>query len=706
MPDEEGDKTKKCPDSCPKNQYCNKTTNYQCVPKEDEATDKCPESCPENQHCDETTNYQCVPDNEEPPSQCPETCPEEEYCDETTNYQCVPIGWEPPTNVCPDCPENFYCNESTNWECVENTPQAECIAESKQCLGNILQICNASGQYENAQDCSLDQQTCKDGENGIGCYLEQTCTVGHTKCEDNIIYQCSESGTYAPKQDCSSLKDTPVCNDTSGTAVCECIPGTRLCDGKTVKICTDAHIFEVEQKCGDFSTCAIELDHPRCIVERTLRVLILEIDPILTTGKVEGKDCTGITASQCLGQNKDQAVNELIEDIEFSSHNTVKVQIVGTEKTNEFAYYNTQVPLVSGGKSNHYDQATWLDIFKNGWWGGLSDSRWSASGAYQFNYNHYLTKYNLIQRRKNNEFNEIWIVNVDPVNNYESIMVGKNAYWINGAQIEGDCPVFKMMNVSISRPDANYECFGHATENILTQAFNATMGANYNPLNWSKNSIKIDKSNYKKLNLWQRFMLPEWQNSAKNTGLTGVGNMHYSPNSVDDYDWNNTSQNNVLSKWQEWENYPNMTDNPSTSVFSVSVYMTAALTGTTSDARRHHRWWFGLFPHIPGYTQDGYSNNWWDYFITGDFVTKIQADTKAYTYQVGAKLNNIKVKLTYHSEYTETITIRGDEGNIRFSKEGIIAIDKDGDMYAQKAGTTDLTFARDGQTIKISITVN
>jgi hypothetical protein len=566
-----------------------------------------------------------------------------------------------------------------------------------------LQKCSTSYQYVDSENCESQGKLCQNGNNGYACYAPG-CVTGTSKCVGTVISVCNASHNYENSKDCASTPNTPVCVEKGSQAQCGCKKGERKCDGNNAMVCNDKGEFVVEHACSEYQKCYIEQKHTHCIVDRTLKVLILEIDPVLTSGSIQGKNCKNLKASECLGQNSEQAVNELIEDIQFSSHQTVSVKIVKTDKTNEFAVYKNQVNLTNGKKDYKYDQATWLDLMKNGWYAALSDSRWKDLEGFSFDYNYYIQKYNLISRRKNNEFNEVWIVNVDPVMTYESIMVGKNAYWINGAQIEADCMPFKIMNVSISRPDVNYECFGHATENILTQTFSKTMGAGYNPQNWNQNSIKITSSNYSKLNLWQKFMLTEWENQSKNTGLTGVGNMHYSPNSVKDYDWNNTTSTNVKSKWQEWNNYPNITNNASSSVFSVSAYMNDSFSGTQSDARKHHRWWFGLFPHIIGYTKDGYSNNWWDYFVTGDFVTKITSSKTSYTFSVGDRVD-IEVEVTYHSNKKEKLRLRGDEWNVLLDNLSYIVQDENGNLLAKAAGTTKLTYYRDGIPLTVTVIV-
>ena len=101
----------------------------------------------------------------------------------------------------------------------------------------------------------------------------------------------------------------------------------------------------------------------------------------------------------------------------------------------------------------------------------------------------------MVERRNNNEFDQVWLVNIDPVNTYESMMVGRNAYWINGAPLYKDCKNFAIMNVSISRRDVNLECFGHMMENIMNTVFDAETNSGY-PLH------KAQDKSYEEMNLW------------------------------------------------------------------------------------------------------------------------------------------------------------------------------------------------------------
>jgi len=430
--------------------------------------------------------------------------------------------------------------------------------------------------------------------------------------------------------------------------------------------------------------------------KKVLKVLIVDIDPVLTKGELFGRKCAGLTASACMGEDKQKAINELITDIEYSSHGIIDVQIVKTDKLNEFATHTTEVTLLDGTKSHRLDEDTWLDIKKV--WDSWNDKRYKELGDFTFDYDYLINKLNLVSRRNNGEFNEVWLVNVDPTKSFESMMVGRSAYYINGGQNNKNCSNFRIMNVSTSRPDTNFECNGHAAEDILDNVFD-------NTLSYSANNLSIDSSNYNNLNLWQKFLLTEYQNKNKNTGLSGVGNVHFSPNSSSDYDWENYS-NKVTSKWREWLNYPNLTNNPSTEVFSPSLYMNVNISGTQSAARLHHRWWFSLMPHVTGYTNDGYSNNWWDYLYLSDFITSVTTDLKNYTYNVGDRIDNIKIKLNYKSLKSETITISKYENNMIFSNKDLFSIDGNGKIVATAKGNSTLKYYRDGKSITINITIN
>ena len=199
--------------------------------------------------------------------------------------------------------------------------------------------------------------------------------------------------------------------------------------------------------------------------EHELRVLIIEQNPTL--------ESKGITAVEELGQAEDLelVVDEMIEDIEYSSHGLVDVEIVAYEKFDEFVMSKQKITLADGSKSYQLDEDTWFELMANGWRTYWVNKDVSKLGEYQYDYDYLMDKFDLIERRNNDEFDQVWLVGADPINPYETVMVGNNPYWVNGPGIEKDCDNFVIMTVYVSRRDANFECFGHMAENIMRKVF-------------------------------------------------------------------------------------------------------------------------------------------------------------------------------------------------------------------------------------------
>ena len=423
---------------------------------------------------------------------------------------------------------------------------------------------------------------------------------------------------------------------------------------------------------------------PVCSNPKALNVLVIEQDPYLKTRDND-------RASLYLSQDKDLVVNDLVDDLYYSSHGNIIVNIVKKEHFDEFASFTVPIPLKNGEKSNTLDEETWLEIMKTGWWGFWDHPFVKNIKPFSYDYNYMLDKFDLINRRNENEFDEVWLVNVDPVNTYESIMVGSSAYWINGAPIIKNTANFKIMNVSISRPDMNFECFGHAAENILQKVF----GARYS--SYQKNAYTV--TDIKDLNLWERFTL----NDYATPGYSSAGNIHFAPNSVADYDWENETI--VQTSWIDWLDYPNLTGKTKSSNSTDWVPFT---NGQFSAARQHHRWWFSLMPHTcKGRTKTGYSNNWWDYLFNGDYVTNISNNNSVSKYEAGEYIT-LSFKLDYCTGKVEYKTINQldiNDLNIQIGNDDIVKFEN-GKLKAVSAGNTYIRVCYDNQCADFAINVS
>ena len=399
-----------------------------------------------------------------------------------------------------------------------------------------------------------------------------------------------------------------------------------------------------------------------------LKVYLIEINPKLKT--VSGKP----KVSEYFQQDLNAAKNELKEDLVYSSHGNLDIEIVKNEYLDEFPTYRGYVKLKNGGTAHRFDEATYLKYAghnggKTGnWYNLLTNDIFNATDAYSFDYDYIFKKFDLINKSNQNMFDQVWLLTIDPVFTYETIMVGRKPFWINAPGYQADCPNFQVINISISRRDANLHALGHGVEGTLNAVFGDDYeewtGYNgkgtyryYRPSydSYKQNSVLINPKKYADLNYWEKFTLGTYSN---NVNYGSVGNVHFPFNGASGYDYTNTKK--VYTNWKEWLDYPNITgkfvlDNNEAWKKNAGNNSLGASQNKDPD-RLYMRFWFYLMPHIEGYTEDGYSNNWWQYFRTLDFVTKIKVDkTEVSGIKVGSNVD-LKYTLVYNSGKTETIT--------------------------------------------------
>ena len=84
-----------------------------------------------------------------------------------------------------------------------------------------------------------------------------------------------------------------------------------------------------------------------------------------------------------------------------------------------------------------------------------------------------------------------------------------------------------------------------------------------------------------------------------------VGNIHFPPNGVHDYDWINKKKVNTYA--DNWTNYPDVLSGDGRVVDCQEWEC-------THDG--YMRWWFSHIPHFEGINPaDGKLNNWWHYVV-------------------------------------------------------------------------------------------
>lgn len=317
-----------------------------------------------------------------------------------------------------------------------------------------------------------------------------------------------------------------------------------------LKIFTEiANLFKAATYPTDSAT------EPAQITQR--KVLALIYDPVMDSA-------TGVKLSQ---QQKWYRVPDLItgfmSDILQASGGMARYQIVQTVEVNEF-------PVKTDGF--RYNPKTFMDV-----WQGNAQPHLPQ----EVNYYAILNQYNILQRVALNQIDEVWIFGFPHAGFYESIMAGPGAFWCNApplANTSASKRRFVIMGFSYERHVGEMlESYGHRAESIMEKTFAKTTG---------------------EANLWRRFI--RYEKSAP--GKAACGNIHFAPNSVQDYDWGNATP--VKSECYDWQlNFPN---------FKGDIRTVDSSEWGGGNMREHHRWWFNHFPRVAG-RRNGIHNNWWQY---------------------------------------------------------------------------------------------
>ena len=155
------------------------------------------------------------------------------------------------------------------------------------------------------------------------------------------------------------------------------------------------------------------------------------------------------------------------------------------------------------------------------------------------------------------------------------------AFWCNAPALkntEASKRRFVIMGFSYERNIGEMEeAYGHRAESIMEKTFS-------------------------KLAAMQIYGNASSATKKSRPGKAACGNIHFAPNSQQDYDWNNPTP--VKSECYDWQlNFPN---------FKGDMRTVGPSEWGSGDIRAHHKWWFNHFPRVAG-RKNGIHNNWWQY---------------------------------------------------------------------------------------------
>ncbi len=311
-------------------------------------------------------------------------------------------------------------------------------------------------------------------------------------------------------------------------------------------------------------------------VDRIRNVVVICFDPVFDVA--EGKKCHELMD---WWSDPKRLAEQFISEMEEVSHGNARYRITEWIDLDE-------MPKTVIGQAYDIDEYYETLMAANEAEAGAywNDGRWHDWG-YSFDYDAYLTRYNVYERVNSGEIDDVWFFSGPMAGVTIDIfkVIGRGAYLYRAAGMEAECRPFAVYGFNYERGvEAMMDDAGIRAVAILSSEFGEP--------DYSKN--------YADFNDWERFTAYDM---AKKD-CAGVGLPNYAPNSEEIYDVGNTRD--VLSSCSDWQNYPDMTD--------IRKTVTCAAWGN-GDVLEHYRWWFSLLPHSDGINaSSGKYNNWWVYF--------------------------------------------------------------------------------------------
>lgn len=142
------------------------------------------------------------------------------YCSGKAPRVCVEKDWV----IQPECPH----------ACIPDHGCVDCKPGDTRCTDGKLETCNELGQFELAEDCTLDAMTpfC---DKDLGCV---ECLLGDGRClEDDLTLHVCKGGRFVDTQTCSGSTEGCVQVNRQQDYCGECDPGNTRCLEGEVKIC-------------------------------------------------------------------------------------------------------------------------------------------------------------------------------------------------------------------------------------------------------------------------------------------------------------------------------------------------------------------------------------------------------------------------------------------------------------------------------------
>jgi hypothetical protein len=198
-----------------------------------------------------------------------------------------------------------------------------------------------------------------------------------------------------------------------------------------------------------------------------------------------------------------------------------------------------------------------------------------------------VNQYGICNKVNAGQIDEVWMFGAPFFGFYESRLAGPNGYWYNSPPLEGTT-----CNKLVPIMGYNYERGINEVIHDYMHRSESTMARVYG--DWQENRMNTS---------FDKFALVAAQSPS--FGFSGCGDAHFTPNSVQDYDYVNGS-NVVNSFCDDFFNYPNL-HTPST------VLRPTSCERWNCDELEFYRYWMRHLPQASGTGPDGKLNDWLRY---------------------------------------------------------------------------------------------
>lgn len=353
------------------------------------------------------------------------------------------------------------------------------------------------------------------------------------------------------------------------------------------------------------------------------KVFVLVFDPLIEANRSLGNS-SPMKLSEYL-KNKGLIWNDPL------SLTTKLIDVFKTVSNNRLTYSIYRDNIITDDafpqniKGGHYDIFTYLECIAEKDY--REGSNFASKCKNETDYQKIIEKYDLCTLVNEGKIDEIWIWGYSWMNLGESALIGANAFAYNGPLIKKTTcnKLVPVMGLNLSRDlgDALHS-FGHRMESTLTHIYGIS-GI------WKENRM---------LNRWEKFALTKAQ--SPNYNYSGIGTVHYAPNSEHSYQYDNTTP--VQSFFSIFKTFDIFNSKEILNVNNNVMKLVdkndwnCAAKRTNSCQLNYLQWWFSNIPQFQGVGYDNVLNDWIALFADPNLALKyvvqkpIQTDAELQCY--------------------------------------------------------------------------